>query len=123
MASTIRRPRSAEVGPPAPTWSPVEIPGVSIRDWLGLWRNGTIDGATDPSPAAVALLADAPSADLPGQAFDYHDGQGRNMYFEDGHVDFLPCSTPRDPTETLLTGDDAPATPRVSVPVKFVGWH
>ena len=71
----------------------------------------------------MALLADAPSADLPGQAFDYHDGQGRNMYFEDGHVDFLPCSTPRDTTETFLTGDDSPTTPRVSVPVRFVGWH
>ncbi|MFZ1936447.1 MAG: hypothetical protein WCB27_26525 [Thermoguttaceae bacterium] len=112
-----------EIGPPAPTWSPQEIPGVSIRDWLGLWRNGTTDGVTDPPPAAVALLADAPSADLPGQEFDYHDGQGRNMFYGDGHVDFLPCSSQRDATETLLTGDDLPASPRVSVPVKFVGWH
>ncbi len=40
-----------DVGPPLPTWSPLEIPGVSIRDWLGLWRNGMIDGATDsPRP-------------------------------------------------------------------------
>jgi prepilin-type processing-associated H-X9-DG protein len=114
---------ASECGPPAPTWSPQEIPGVSIKDWLGLWRNGTMDGATDPPPAAVAVLTDAPSADLPGQAFDYHDGQGRNMFFGDGHVDFLPCSTTRDATETLLTGDDAPATPHVSAPVKFVGWH
>ena len=112
-----------DVGPTAPTWSPLEIPGVSIKDWLGLWHNGMSDGATDPSPAAVALLADAPSADLPGQAFDYHEGQGRNMFFGDGHVDFLPCSAQRDATETFLTGDDAPATPRVSVPIKFVGWH
>ena len=118
-----RRPRSRKLGRRCLRWSPLEIPGVSIRDWLGFWRNGTTDGATDPPPAAVALLADAPSADLPGQAFDYHDGQGRNMFFEDGHVDFLPCSTPRDPTETLLSGDDSPATPRVSVPIRFVGWH
>jgi hypothetical protein len=113
----------AEVGPPLPTWSPQEIPGASIKDWLGLWHNGTTDSVTDPPPAAVAVLADAPSADSPGQVFDYHDGQGRNMFFGDGHVDFLPCSTSRNATETLLTGDDAPTTPRVSVPIRFVDWH
>jgi prepilin-type processing-associated H-X9-DG protein len=112
-----------EVGPPTPTWSPQEIPGVSIRDWLGLWRNGTVDAATDPPPAAMAVLADAPSADSSGQAFACHDGQGRNMFYGDGHVDFLPCSTQRDATDTLLTGDDASATPHVSVPIQFVGWH
>jgi hypothetical protein len=112
-----------EVGPPVPDGSPFEIAGVTGRDWLGTWRNGTIDGATDSLPAAVALLADAPSADLPGRTFDYHDGQGRNMFFEDGHVDFLPCSVPRDAYEAILSHDDSPVTPRVSVPVSFVGWH
>jgi hypothetical protein len=112
-----------EAGPPLPGRLPFEIAGVSNRDWPGTWRNGMIDGEADPPPAAVALLADSPSADLPDQAFDCHDGQGRNMFFEDGHVDFLPCSTPQSPDETLLTGDDSPATPRVSVPIRFVGWH
>ena len=92
-------------------------------DWSGTWRNGTINGEADPPPAAVALLADAPSADLPDQALDCHDGQGRNMFFEDGHVDFLPCSVPRDAAEAILSHDDSPTTPRVSVPIRFAGWH
>jgi hypothetical protein len=111
-----------EIGPPLPN-GPFEITGVPNRVWPGTWRNGMMDGETDSPPAAVALLADAPSADLPGQAFDCHDGQGRNTFFEDGHVDFLPCAETHDPTETLLTGDDSLAMPRVTVPVTLVGWH
>ena len=89
---------------PVAAHGPVESQATTSNlDWSGTWRNGTIDGATDPPPAAVALLADAPSADLPGQTLDCHDGQGRNMFFEDGHVDFLPCSTPRDAAETILS--------------------
>ncbi len=95
----------------------------STRDWLGLWRNGMTDGESDPPPAATAVLADAPSADSPGQALDCHDGQGRNMFYGDGHVDFLPCSAPCDASETLLSGGDAASGPRVTVPIKFVGWH
>jgi hypothetical protein len=113
-----------EFGPPLPSGAPFELAGTANRDWLGTWRNGMVDGETESTPAAVALLADAPSADLPGQAYDCHDGQGRNMFFEDGHVDFLPCATPRDAVETLLTaGDDSPASPRVSVPITLVGMH
>ena len=114
---------ASEAGPPLPRGLPFEIAGVSNRDWPGTWRNGMIDGPTDPPPAAVALLADAPSADLPGQAIDCHDGQGRNMFFEAGHVDFLPTSASLNPAGIFLTGDDSPATPHVSVPITFVGWH
>jgi hypothetical protein len=96
---------------------------VSSLDWSGIERNGTFDGSADPPPAAVALLADAPSAALPDQAFDYHEGQGRNRFFEDGHVDFLPSFAPRDTAPSVLSFDDTPSTPRVSVPIKFAGWH
>ena len=112
----------SEVGPSLPTGLWAHAAGMSRLDGSGTWRNGTFSGAEDPPPAAVALLADAPSADLPDQALDCHDGQGRNMFFEDGHVDFLPCSAARDAAEAILS-DDSPVTPRVSVPIKFVGWH
>jgi prepilin-type processing-associated H-X9-DG protein len=111
-----------EVGPPAPGGLPAELAGALNREWPGTWRNGMIDGLLDPPPAAVALLADAPSADLPGQEFDCHNGQGRNMFFGDGHVDFLPSSASRGSSDVLLTGDDI-AIPHVSAPVTFVGWH
>jgi hypothetical protein len=117
----------AEASEPAeslPTGTWAHIARLSNLDWSGVERNGTIDGSTDSPPAAVALLADAPSADVPDQALDYHDGQGRNRFFEDGHVDFHPCSTPRDlVSETMLPRDDSPATPAVTVPVRFAGWH
>jgi hypothetical protein len=106
---------------PSGTWA--HLAKLSNLNWSGVERNGTIDGSTDSPPAAVALLADAPSADSPDQALDYHDGQGRNRFFEDGHVDFLPCSTPRDTAEAILPRDDVPATPNVTVPVRFAGWH
>lgn len=94
---------------------------VSNKNWSGNWRNGTNNDAADPPPATVALLADAPSADLPGQ-IDVHDGQGRNMFFEDGHVNFVP-SDRRDTAERLLSRDISPATTTVSAPIRFVDWH
>jgi hypothetical protein len=116
-------PEVSEVGP---TWASaawVNTATTSEPDWSGTSRNGTFIGETDLPPAAVAILADAPSADLPGQTLDCHSGQGRNMFFEDGHVDFLPCSTPRESADAILSQDDLPAVPRVTVPVSFVGWH
>jgi hypothetical protein len=105
---------------PSGPWN--HVAKVSSMDWFVLGRNGMIDGSTE-EPAGVALLADAPSADLLDQALDCHDGQGRNRFFEDGHVDFLPSSFPRDTAEAILPLDDSPATPRITVPIRFAGWH
>ena len=73
-------------------------------------------------PVAVPLLADAPSADLPGQSTDYHEGRGRNVFFADGEVRFLPCSTPADPAGLVLSGDSLIA-PDGSTPITFVTGH
>ncbi len=61
----------------------------TVTDWPGTWRDGTTDGPRLAPLATAALLADAPSVDLPGQVFESHGGQGRNLFFEDGHVDFV----------------------------------
>jgi hypothetical protein len=124
-SSGMERPAAelADVGPSLPTGSWMHLASSSSSDWPGTWRNGTLRGDVDPPTTAVALLSDAPSADLPGQILDCHDGQGRNRFFEDGHVDFLPCSTPRDATDVFLSRDDSPTTPRVSVPIRLTGWH
>ncbi len=53
----------------------------------GDWRDGTMG---DPSPTALPLLADDPSAALPGHRLVGHRGRGRNLYFEDGRVCFVP---------------------------------
>jgi hypothetical protein len=50
------------------------------------------------------LLVDAPLVDLTAQAaLDTHGGQGRNVFFEDGRVSFLPCSATSDVSEAFLS--------------------
>jgi len=68
-----------------------DSPDSPVADWPGTWRDGTTDGPRLAPRAAAALLADAPSVDLPGQVLQSHGGQGRNLFFEDGHVDFMPA--------------------------------
>ena len=92
-------------------------------DWFGRLRNGTTsEPQGHPLPAALPLLADAPGADLPGQGTDYHDGRGRNVFFADGEVRFLPCSAPADAAELVLSGDSLVA-PDGATPITFVSGH
>jgi len=37
-----------------------------------------------------AILADKPSMTLPGHSTSNHGGNGQNVWFEDGHIEFLP---------------------------------
>jgi hypothetical protein len=64
-------------------------PDATDTDWPGTWRDGMTDGPRLAPLATAALLADAPSVDLPGQLPESHGGQGRNLFFEDGHVEFV----------------------------------
>jgi hypothetical protein len=76
-------------GSPAAEQPAANDPDSLVTDWPGTWRDGTIDGPRIEPLATAALLADAPSVDLPGQVLESHGGQGRNLFFEDGHVDFV----------------------------------
>lgn len=67
-------------------------------------------------PAKLALLSDMPDADVPGQILDSHGGQGRNLLFEDGHVDFLPCSASREPAEFFFADGNAQPSIGMSAP-------
>lgn len=79
--------------------------------WSGAWRNGATNDLRSPaSPAALPLLADAPSADVPGQVALGHGGRGRNVFYADGHADFLPNPTSLDTT----------ASAEISAPIVFV---
>jgi hypothetical protein len=98
----------------------VQPDGDSCDDWPGTWRDGTMDGwRLPPSPAEMPLLADAPSADLPGQGFWSHGGRGQNVLFEDGHVGFLPSTASRDSADWFLSSRPSAASD-VSPPVVLV---
>ena len=79
----------------------------AFTDWPGTWRDGMTDGPRIAPLATAAFLADAPSVDLPGQVPEGHGGQGRNLFFEDGHVDFVPVSAPRDPLKCFCCRGNA----------------
>ncbi len=90
-------------------------------DWSGTSRNGTTNGWQTASwPTTMPLLADAPSADLPGQSSAGHDGRGRNVLFEDGRVDFLPVRTSLDDSAALLPTGDSSVSDGLATPVVFV---
>lgn len=72
--------------------------------------------AVGPPPSKLALLSDAPGADSPGQILDSHGGLGRNVLFEDGHVDFLPCSASHEPAEFFFADGNAQPAAGISAP-------
>ncbi len=80
--------KSEAVGPQSQE-PPVRV----ANDWPDTWFDEATDGwRPPPSPAKLPLLADAPGADLPAQSFPSHNGRGRNVVFEDGHVGFVPSA-------------------------------
>ncbi len=99
-----------------PAWVSNTLDDLS-GDWPGTWRDGTMGGFDDPLPTAEALLADAPSDVLPGQGVEYHGGRGRNFFFADGHVEFVPSGARRDAPQAILPAGGN------SAPIIFVGGH
>jgi hypothetical protein len=101
-----------------------QSPEASFREvnyWPGTWRDGTVDARRlPPSPADMPLLADAPSADMPGQMLASHGGRGRNVWFEDGHGNFQASPAPRDVVETALSGSTPPSPAGIFAPIVFV---
>jgi hypothetical protein len=93
----------------------------NVNYWPGTWRDGTAsDLRHPPSQADMPLLADAPSADMPGQTPASHGGRGRNVWFEDGHGNFQPSPAPHDVVDRVLSGGVRPSPGRISAPIVFV---
>lgn len=57
---------------------------------LGHVRDGIYRGTENQSRPYFALMADAPSSNLPDRQSANHGGDGQNVLFEDGRVDFVP---------------------------------
>ncbi len=78
------------------------------------------DRQLSPSPVDVPLLADAPGVDLPDRALESHGGRGRNVLFEDGHVNFLPCAAPPNVAGMSLSHGSIYNSADFSAPITFV---
>ncbi len=63
--------------------------GGSYGYTLGHYSRGRYFDVRNQSRPNFALMADAPPAALPGSQFDVHAGRGRNVLFEDGHVQLV----------------------------------
>jgi prepilin-type processing-associated H-X9-DG protein len=87
----------------------------------GMWRNGMTDGwRTLPVPANTPLLADAPSADLPGYEFTSHGGRGRNFLFEDGHAEFVPSISSQEISHSFSSHVDGSRSQKTFAPIVLV---
>jgi len=53
-----------------------------------------------------AIMADAPSVELPELQSLNHGGKGQNVLFEDGHVDFLLTPRPQPINDHFFTNDN-----------------
>jgi hypothetical protein len=90
------------------------------NQWSDTWRADPTGSQVETQPATTAMLADAPMADLSGQTPDWHGGQGRNVFFEDGHVCVMPSAMSHDAAGSRLAGDASFVQPRVFIPVSFI---
>jgi hypothetical protein len=71
---------------------------------LGVVDDGRITGARLEGRTHFAIVGDAPRLEDDQEAFVAHEGYGVNIYFEDGHVAFVPV--PRiKPPERSFTED------------------
>ena len=56
---------------------------------MGQWKDGHYDVGENHQRTDYILLADNPSASLPGRASNNHGGWGQNVFFEDGRIEFI----------------------------------
>jgi hypothetical protein len=86
-------------------WRGIQVGDEAYSDWPGTWRNGTTAGWRNlPSPAEVAILTDAPSANLPGQdVADRPAGAGEVLSEDDG-LNSLSYAMPTYTTGGRLIG-------------------
>jgi prepilin-type processing-associated H-X9-DG protein len=129
----FQSPRSAEAMLSLPS-EPTAVESVHLpyEAWADAWRAapaGDEMTSIQVEPAALlengaksattALLADAPIATATAQTPNWHGGQGRNVFFEDGHVEVMSTMV-RRAAASHFAGDAILGQPRVFIPVSFV---
>ena len=116
---------SSELGRAAQTWrgvpslaqvdsaTPEELPalqrtmGGSYGYPMGYVSNGQYFPARNLHRPHFALMADAPSARLPGRTSLNHGGRGQNVLLEDGRIVFLPKAVIEALHDDIFLNQDA----------------
>ena len=57
---------------------------------LGFFEGDQYSSPRNDGATYAMIIADAPSADMPGRSSRNHAGKGQNCFFADGHVRFVP---------------------------------
>ncbi len=73
---------------------------------LGYVNDGHYQSPRNLRRSNFALMADAPSTELPGYQSMNHSGRGQNVLFEDGRVRFLATPKPEVVNDDLFTNDN-----------------
>lgn len=56
---------------------------------LGFFDGDKYSAPRNDGSAHAVIIADMPSADLPGRSSQNHSGKGQNCFFADGHIQFV----------------------------------
>ena len=73
---------------------------------LGHIKDGRYQNTKNLHRERFALMADSPSHVLPSLQSRNHGGNGQNVLYEDGHVEFLPTTKPLDLPDDVFTNDE-----------------
>lgn len=73
---------------------------------LGHIKDGVYQHTKNLRRPNFAIMADSPSQTCPTHQSCNHGGNGQNVLFEDGHVEFLPTTRPLGLADDVFTNDD-----------------
>ena len=95
--------------------------GGSYGYHIGHMENGHIHGTRNLQRASFAIMADAPSLQLPNYQSENHGGHGQNVTFEDGHVKFLTSCQIRDSRDNIYCNDEGKLAPGLNADDSVIG--
>jgi hypothetical protein len=107
--------------------------GGSYGYCLGFVEDGRYHSPRNQRRAFFALIADAPSDQLPGHQSLNHGGRGQNVLFEDFHVQFFTTPTPNGLQDHFFVNDkgeveagrhrnDSVIGPSGAAPIRYTGF-
>jgi len=85
--------------------------GGSYGYCLGYFDHGVYQPTRNLNRDYFAIMADAPSTDLPNRQSDNHGGLGQNVLFEDLHIEFCSTTRPGNGYDDIYANDNHEVAP------------